>query len=100
LIEAGGIHRKTTYGPGAVRFRRSGSFAHRLELDRYPMDRLFGGEEMPVLTIFITGPALRRWGFHHPKQWVDAYDWDEFLQAEGINGMRMAGYAEQNAKGK
>jgi hypothetical protein len=97
LIEAGGINRKTRYGPGAVRFRRSGNFAHRLELDRYEEGKLFGGEEKPVLTIFITGPALRRWGFHHPLQWVDAYDWDEFLRAQGVNANRMTGYAEQNA---
>lgn len=95
LIEAGGVNKKTRYGPGAVRFRRSGAFAHRLELDRYPMDRLFGGEEMPVLTIFITGPVLRRWGFHHPLRWVDAYDWDDFQRDHGINGTKMAGYAEQ-----
>jgi hypothetical protein len=99
LIEAGGIHRKTHYGPGAVRFRRSGNFAHRLELERWPMDKLFGGEEKPVLTIFITGPVLRRWGFHHPLRWVDAYDWDEFLRSQGINSMKMAGYAEQLTKG-
>jgi hypothetical protein len=99
LIERGGVHKKTKYGPGAVRFRRSGNFAHRLELERYPDDFGFGlsGQERPVLTIFITGPALRRWGFHHPLRWVDAYDWDEFLQHEGINSMRMQGYAEQNA---
>jgi len=99
-ISEGGVHVKQRYGPGAVRFRRSGSFAHRLELDRYPPGWTIGGikgGEMPVHTIFITGPVLRRWGFHHPKQWVDAYAWDDFLQAEGINGARMEGYAEQNA---
>lgn len=99
LIHEGGINTRTKYSAGAVRFRRSGNFAHRLELERYPDNYGFGlgGEEKPVLTIFITGPALRRWGFHHPKRWVDAYEWDEFLRKEGINGMRMAGYAEQNA---
>jgi hypothetical protein len=84
-----------------VRFRRSGTFAHRLELERYPMDKLFGGEEKPVLTIFITGPTLRRWGFHHPTRWVDAYEWDEFCNANGLEtGMTMAGYAEQQPKGR
>lgn len=99
LIAEGGINSRTEYGPGAVRFRRSGRFAHRLELERYPDDYGFGlsGQEKPVLTIFITGPALRRWGFHHTKRWVDAYEWDEFLRHEGINGIRMSGYAEQNA---
>lgn len=98
-INAGGVHVRTKYEPGAVRFRRSGSFAHRLELERYPDDYSFslGGTEKPVLTIFITGPALRRWGFHHPLRWVDAYDWDEFLRDNGIESMRMEGYAEQNA---
>lgn len=99
-IKEGGVHTKTKYGPGAVRFRRSGNFAHRLELERHPDNFGFGlgGTEKPVFTIFITGPALRRWGFHHPLRWVDAYEWDDFLAANGINSMRMEGYAEQNAK--
>lgn len=98
-IAEGGVHTKTWYGPGSVRFRRSGAFAHRLELEVCDDNEPWGlrGTEKPVYTIFITGPALRRWGFHHAKRWVDAYDWDEFLRAEGINAMRMQGYAEQNA---
>jgi hypothetical protein len=35
LIERGGVHKKTKYGPGAVRFRRSGNFAHRLYADAW-----------------------------------------------------------------
>ena len=99
LIREGGVHTKKRYGPGAVRFRPSGAFAHRLELDRYRDGFGFGmdGEERPVFTIFITGPVLRRWGFHHPLRWVDAYEWDEFLATNGINSMRMDGYAAQNA---
>lgn len=88
-IDEGGINRKVWYGPGTVRFRRAGTFAHRLELHRY--GGTSDGGEMPVKTIFITGPVLRRWGFHHPDQWVDAYDWDAFLDARGIDGMRMDG---------
>lgn len=100
-INAGGVHTKTHYTAGAVRFRRAGTFAHRLELERYPEGKLFGGEEKPVLTIFITGPTLRRWGFHHPERWVDAYEWDQFCDERGmVTGMTMAGYAEQQPKGK
>lgn len=101
-ISEGGVHRKTRYRPGDVRFRRSGRFTHRLELDRWGEDAMIGlrGREMPVHTIFITGPTLRRWGFHHPERWVDAYEWDDFCNERGIGTMRMAGYAEQNAKAK
>jgi len=88
-IDAGGINRKTWYGPGSVRFRRAGTFAHRLELERRPgFDPDGAGAasmvEQPVRTIFITGPVLRRWGFHHPEQWVDAYDWDAFTAEKGL----------------
>lgn len=90
-IDEGGINRKIWYGPGSVRFRGSGTFAHRLELDtvmKAPSQRV----ELPVKTIFITGPVLRRWGFHHPDQWVDAYDWDAFLANRGeANLMPMGG---------
>lgn len=99
LIEAGGVHRRTWHGPGSVRFRHSGALAHRLELDRWPEgDPLYKGEEKPVLTIFITGPVLRRWGFHHESGWVDAYDWDEFCERNNVGrSIRMKGYAAQNA---
>jgi hypothetical protein len=96
-IREGGVHVKTRYREGACRFRRSGSFAHRLELERYPDDWGYGlgGTEKPVFTIFITGPTLRRWGFHHTERWVDAYDWDDFCRSRGLNTTKMDGYAEQ-----
>jgi len=93
-IEAGGVEKCVWYGPGSVRFRRAGTFAHRLELARqHATGKPWtpDGMEMPVRTIFITGPVLRRWGFHHPDQWVDAYEWDDFMAARGIDGMKMGG---------
>lgn len=116
-IENGGINKKIWHGPGSMRFRGSGKMAHRLELHRTvvkgdgkgpPMHATTGmlkpGEllihyppkedvvqEMPATTIFITGPVLRRWGFHDKDQWVDAYDWDAYCAAKGINAMRMDG---------
>lgn len=97
VINEGGVNVKTFYPAGSVRFRRSGSFAHRLELERYSerAAKWLAGQEKPVHTIFIAGPTLRRWGFHHTDQWVDAYDWDQFCQDRGLTGMKMAGYAEQ-----
>lgn len=38
---------------------RTAKFAHRLELVKGP-----------ALTIFITGPKIRQWGFHGPLGWV------------------------------
>lgn len=105
LIHEGGVHEKTWYPAGSVRFRRSGRFAHRLELDSVGVIPEGGlayhrMEELPVKTIFITGPVLRRWGFHHHFGWVDAYDWDDFCREHNIGGMKMSGYAEQVAKEK
>jgi hypothetical protein len=99
-IADGGVHTKTWYPAGSVRFRRSGTFAHRLELEVAEIDdELNVTRELPVKTIFITGPVLRRWGFHHPKQWVDAYEWDAFCRQEGIESeMQMSGYSEQLTK--
>jgi hypothetical protein len=102
-IAYGGIHKKVWCGPGSMTFRPRGSNAHRLELaphnaaDCVELDRDWYGEA-PSTTIFITGPVLRRWGFHHTDQWVDAYDWDDYCRDRGIGGQKMAGYAEQVAK--
>lgn len=104
-IMEGGIHVRTWYGPGAMRFRWHGRKAHRLELKTGPMreapimsiqeEMAYDGDrqvEFPATTIFITGPVLRRWGFHHPTGWVDAYEWDAFCAAHGIKqAMRMDG---------
>lgn len=111
-IKEGGIHTRTWYGPGAMRFRWHGRKAHRLELKRerlgdmpinqaapimgatdqpitHGMDTMV---ELPATTIFITGPVLRRWGFHAAEHgWIDAYDWDAFCEANGIAAMRMDG---------
>lgn len=116
MILPGGIHQKTWYGPGSVRFRPTGGLAHRLELetkaahvDRISREKRIWKplqltpheeqEELSVKTIFITGPVLRRWGFHDPMRgWVDAYDWDEHCRTYGITSIPMEGYAEQVTK--
>lgn len=111
-IHDGGINTKVWYGPGSILFRHAGSVAHRLELKSGPMrdapmmsiqeEMAYDGDriiEYPAKTIFITGPVLRRWGFHHSEQWVDAYQWDEYLASKGIRSMKMEGYAEQLMKG-
>lgn len=118
-ILAGGIHRKVWFGPGQMQFRWHGAGAHRLQLDTakgqtgYDSDGIshtddgmvletyeprVEHQELPATTIFITGPVLRRWGFHHTDGWVDAYDWDQYCRERGISTMKMSGYAEQVAK--
>jgi hypothetical protein len=108
-ILEGGVHTKVWYGPGMMQFRWHGGKAHRLELatagntdGTYTTNNntISGFTEQPARTIFVTGPVLRRWGFHHPERWVDAYAWDEFCRERGIGGEKMAGYAEQVAKAR
>lgn len=93
-IGAGGVHHKKWFGPGSLKVRTTGKYAHRLELDRtyhYNVDKPVFSEK-PAVTIFITGPVLRRWGFHDPERWVDAYDWDTFNDKRGVVTMnRMDG---------
>ena len=116
-ILEGGIHRKTWYGPGKMRFRRTGRKAHRLELetkqahvDRISIEKKIEPialepfemtEALPAATIFITGPVLRRWGFHDgPRGWVDAYDWDAHCEEHGLKGMRMDGGSDAVVSGR
>lgn len=59
---------------GAFVFRRSGTMAHRVELlprevwTEFAKPMIVG--ELPVWTLFITGPNVRTWGFWCPKGWV------------------------------
>jgi hypothetical protein len=59
-IAAGGVHHKTLRSVGDVVLRRS-TAAHRLEVD----------SRFPAVTLFITGPVIRLWGFHCPQGWRD-----------------------------
>lgn len=74
-IAAGGIHRRQLREAGSL--KASGPRrAHRIELLREIVDNgdpfvQKSDPPMPCWTIFITGPRIRRWGFHCPKGWVD-----------------------------
>ena len=57
-IRAGGVELCEPKLCGSVTFRRSVA-AHRLEI-------AFRGS-IPAITLFITGPRIRSWGFHCPK---------------------------------
>lgn len=67
-IAAGGIHRRATLSVGQFRARWGGA-PHRIELT-----------QGPVWTLFITGPVVRRWGFHCPQGWVH---WSDFTANDG-----------------
>lgn len=56
-IKAGGVNQQEVLTAGAIKFRRAKT-AHRVEL-----------HAGPCWSLFITGPVIRRWGFHCPKGW-------------------------------
>lgn len=58
-IRAGGINDRHIRSAGSIVGRRARA-AHRIEL----IDA-----SQPVVTVFITGPKLRDWGFHCPNGW-------------------------------
>lgn len=63
-IPAGGINVRKVYKAGNVKLRHA-RYAHRLELH--------AGE---CWSLFITGPAMRSWGFHCPQGWRH---WRDFV---------------------
>jgi hypothetical protein len=67
-ILAGGIRVRKLRKAGDVVFR-SARLAHRIEVI----------DATPAWTLFITGPVLRKWGFHCPNGWVSYQD---FLNME------------------
>ena len=60
--------------------RRDATAAHRLEV--------VDGE--PCISLFITGPKVRDWGFHCPNGWVH---WEAFTA--GVNGELVGRGCEQ-----
>lgn len=67
-IAAGGVNLRTLRNTGDLVFRGPRS-AHRVEL-----------HDGPCMTLFITGPKLRTWGFHCAEAgWVP---WQKFTQPD------------------
>lgn len=62
-IAPGGVHKRVMRVVGEMKFRFA-SAAHRIEVDDL------------CWTLFITGPAVRNWGFHCPAGWVP---WQRFV---------------------
>jgi hypothetical protein len=72
--------------PGQVLFRRP-TARHRVELIRqylYSVEDHAHSREMPVLTLFITGPRVREWGFHCPQGFVH---WKDFVHPDDPGGI-------------
>ena len=65
------------HGPGSI-VRRKAEDAHRLELNTELS--MAGVEYVPCVSIFITGPWRRDWGFHTGSGWVY---WRDYLD-EGL----------------
>lgn len=75
-IRNGGCHQIDPLREGQMRWRLP-SAAHRLIL----------GDENKVVSLFITGPVVRHWGFHCPKGWRHWHDFVGFRDAhENIVG--------------
>lgn len=51
--------------PGAIIFRRAAT-AHRLTLERTAEN----AAPTPSVSLFVTGPRTREWGFHAPDGWL------------------------------
>lgn len=58
--------------PGTIRFRQAVA-RHRIELQRV------NGVSIPAITIFITGPRIREWGFWCPKGFIP---WQRFTRSD------------------
>lgn len=55
--------------------RKAGDVVTRRARDAHRLEMLPGEE---AISLFITGPKVREWGFHCPKGWVP---WFEFVDA-------------------
>lgn len=63
-ILAGGVHTRKVYKAGDIIFRGPWA-AHRVEV----LNENETGVGDTAITMFLTGPVIRTWGFHCPKAW-------------------------------
>lgn len=86
-IQAGGVHSKKLRAAGkfsGVKFRLPQT-AHRIELinddsNIYTLGPIITENKLSCVTLFITGPRMREWGFHCPNGWRH---WKEFTRRIG-----------------
>jgi hypothetical protein len=69
-IDKGGVHRRTVFTAGDVKWRSPWA-AHRVELLKDE-----NGNPRPAWSLFLTGPVMRKqWGFHCPETgWRSSHD--------------------------
>lgn len=69
----------TEHMPTQVCFREEGHMGWRpaTASHRIALETDLFGTELPVWTLFLTGPKVRDWGFHCPKGWKP---WQEFVE--------------------
>lgn len=88
-IDAGGIERRAFRVAGAVKLRGARA-AHRLEIM----------QGVPAMSLFITGPRLRQWGFHCPqagwRHWRDFTGPGGKTVGRGCGEMKGVGHAERS----
>jgi len=58
-------YQRVTDVPLRSRVRRAGNACFRRAVTAHRLEIVKG----PVWTLFITGPCVREWGFHHPEGW-------------------------------
>lgn len=77
-IAAGGVHKVRHRFAPSIRFA-SPWRAHRIELYRPHEFGLPGEKPISCWTLFITGPVVRKWGFHCPQGWRR---WEDFVSRD------------------
>lgn len=69
-IAYGGVHQRRVLQAGSMRFLPT-RHTHRIELPRHD-----DGRPRTCFTLFLFGPTLRDWGFHHPERgWIHWKQW-------------------------
>lgn len=65
------------YGYTSIKYRRPGYvyFRKPSQLHRVELKKNILGNEIPVWTLFVTGPRIRQWGFACKKGWIH---WKDF----------------------
>lgn len=78
-IAKGGVHWRKLFKSGDVKFRMPWS-SHRVELTYgTTTEAMCDGIEigpsgkMPSWSLFVTGPTMRKWGFHCPGEWRSSH---------------------------
>lgn len=88
LLRSYGFHPEALKDHGELRSYEMKKFRPKFRTADYAHRLFLPDPSKPAWTLFITGPKIRKWGFHCPKGWIR---WEKFVSLDDSGKLKGCG---------